>query len=149
MQALKPENAAQRLARVTDWLERIDNGTMDIHNVIFPDEKKSNLKGEVGNVHNSRVWVPRGTRKGNLPAEMVIRSSGNFGPSVMVSIAAGSKMVSNPVFIPQGTTIDGPYYLHEMIKNRFPQKLRRNAESSGRGNRTMRRRTDGRLRPPT
>lgn len=114
----------QRLATVCDWLGRIENGSLGAHAIVFSDEKNFNLRGEMGNVHSARVWVLKGRPKQGLLPEMIIREQKSFGPSVMASMAAGSKVVCDPVSIPYGTTINGPYYRDCILRSRlFPEVI--------------------------
>ena len=119
-QRLGAAQKRKRAERAKAILDSVNKGKLAIEDIIFSDEKIFCLRDK-SSPQNDGLWMSAGTRKKDIPPELLVKEVETYSKGTMVGLAAGIRFKGSPVFVAQGATINTNVYIDILEKNYFPE----------------------------
>ena len=117
---LSEKNKTQRVAFCEEVLAGINNGSPDLSRVFFSDESLVKNGRSAKNRNNDCVVVKAGTKKRDVPHDILISNNDNSNLHVMIALSVSKLGVVGPFFIPQGVKLNGETYKDLLEQQHFP-----------------------------
>ena len=94
-----------------------------LETAFFSDEKIFKVKQQY-NRKNDVFYVPKTTKKRDVPGERLNREQSGFPQKVMVSLAISKAGKTSVLFVEPGAKVDAQYYTEVLLKKMIPQMNR-------------------------
>ena len=121
MRRVTSTHAERRLAACVQWKKQMDSGyELDPRKIFFAGEKVFCLGVSPGGNQNCRVWVQEGTKKRDVPVDVIRRGEGERqgGARVMVCLGMSWRGIGAPRFLAQGHRLNSTEYL-DVLENTY------------------------------